>query len=490
MPDAHVEIVGIRKHFGGIQALNGVDLTIRRGEVHGILGPNGSGKSTLVKILSGLVRPDDGTVLVDGESLRHDVLAAGRAGITALPQEIVVAPRLTVEENVVFGCEPRRAGLVSGRRRRELARRVMRDLGIELDPDAMMQDVSPVERRLLMLGAALLRGARLVILDEPTAGMPTEETERILSTVERLKRAGTTTIFISHRLDEVVALCDRVTVLQNGRVVERFDDRRPTRAQLLHLMAPKAVVDTETAAKPPTVRRGECVLRVEDAGGLTFNALRMSVHRGEVVGVAGGLGSGMEEFGEVVAARRRLQTGALFVGSRQARVTNPTQAARAGLLAISGDRSRLVIRGRSVWFHLCLPTLARRSHLWLVNTRSEKRVAAGAVRAVGAIAPVDQPLESLSGGNQQRVLFGRAAIAEPDLLIAYEPSVGIDVAGRELLRTHMLRLREAHGLLVLSSDPEELVGLCDRVVCLRNGAVSAELTGDDVTVHGILDAVT
>jgi ribose transport system ATP-binding protein len=498
VPDVLLHAGKVNKSFGGIRALCDVDLDIEQGEVHGLIGPNGSGKSTLMKIFAGYYRADDGEVTINGEPLGGGIVASRRQGITIVPQEITLVPSLTVEDNIVLGSEPAVYGIRSRTMARRAAEKVLAEVGCDVAPTVLAHNVVPSQRRLVMVAAALHRGAEILILDEPTAGLATEEAQHVTDAIERLKSAGRTVLLVSHRLDELIALSDRITVIREGQVVARFLERKAERPELIRLIAPTQEVVSATAshqaadphpATPSSATDETVLLQLEDGAVGALRRLSFSVRRGECVGIVGGVGSGVREVAEVLSGALKLKRGRVRTSS-SARIASTSDALRAGVLFISGERHRFVIHDRSVGFHICLPSLESRSRLGFVSKSRETAAAAEALASVGVTASPGQSLASLSGGNQQRALFARAALGNPDVIAVYEPSVGVDVHGRELLREHLRQLQSRHGVVLLSSDPEELAGLCARVICLRNGEPSVVLAAEEITVGAMLDGIS
>jgi ribose transport system ATP-binding protein len=495
VPDVLISASDVSKAFGGIRALHRVDMDVARGEVHGLIGPNGSGKSTLMKIFAGLYRADDGNVTLGGETLRGGIAGARKLGVTIVPQEITLVPGLSVADNVVLGADPARWGMRTRTVAKRAVRRVLDDVGCEVDPDELVKNIIPTQRRLIMIAAALQRGAETLILDEPTAGLAAEEIHHVTTAIERLKSSGRTFILVSHRLDELIALSDRITVLREGQVVGRFLDRKAERSELIRLIAPtheiaqRPIATTDVSVAGSSTRAGEVLLTVDELALGSLRSLTFQARRGECVGVVGGVGSGLRELAESMSGVQRAGSGTIRTRNGIS-IRSTSDALRGGLLFISGERHRFVIPDRSVGFHVCLPSLPSRSVKGFVSPRRENAAAALALRSVGVTAEIAQTLGSLSGGNQQRALFARAALGGPEIIAIYEPSVGVDVVGRELLREHIRTMRNERAVVLMSSDPEELAGLCDRVICLRNGAISSVLTSDEVTMQAMFDGIS
>ena len=468
---------GIGKRFGSVIALQDVDLTVLPGEVHAIAGENGAGKSTLMRILYGLVRADNGAMEIDGKPFAPaDARTALARGIGMVHQHFQLFPRLSVTENAVLGDEPTRSG---GRLDRSEARRRVAEVsdrfGLGLDPDAIVEDLSVGERQRLEILKVLLRGARLLVLDEPSAVLVPEEARALFSTVRRLASEGATVLFITHKLGEVVEYADRVTVLRRGRRTGSFDTEDVTEAELARLM-----VGREPAARDAAPRRepGEIVLALKNVtGGRRLRSATLEVRSGEIVGVAGVEGNGQRELVEIVAGLRPFG-GAVTLHGRSTRGRGPGEIRRSGIAHVPEDRTTAgIVGGMTVAENLLLGREAEGRFLRAgsfdreaIRRHARERIAAFDIRP-----PDESALASgLSGGNQQKVVISREAEGEPDVLLAAHPTRGVDVGAREAIHDAILDQRDrGAAVLLVTSDLSEVLRLSDRILVVASGEIVA-----------------
>jgi ABC-type sugar transport system ATPase subunit len=483
-----VEMRGVVKQFGGTRALAGVALTLPAGSVHGLIGPNGSGKSTLVKILTGFYDSDEGSIFIDGEEASlGSPLAARQRGIELVPQELSLVPDMTVWENVVLGSEPKSAGRLDVAASRRVARGVLERLRLEVDLDTPAADVNPAEQRLLMIARTLHRGARLLIVDEPTAGLPPAQALRVIDALRDVARQDVTILFVSHHLAEVEVLCDAVTVLTDGHVTGHLAGDDLDQDGLIAAIMGEA---SDEPADTPSVARdlGERVLTVTQLAGDSLEQLDFEANRGEIIGIAGLLGSGREECIDLIAGAVRRTDGEVVVNGQP--LKSPKFAADHKVGYVSGNRTLAVIPGWDVGDHVTLPGLGRWRRRITVDRRSERKAADGAIVKLSVKGASGDSFETLSGGNQQRVLFARWIATEVDLLLVDEPCVGVDVASRRELLDVLRSMAATRCIVVSSSDPADLVEVCDRVICLYRGRTVGQLLGDDITERNILSSIT
>jgi ribose transport system ATP-binding protein len=484
----------IRKSFGGVEVLRGVDLDATGGEVLALLGENGAGKSTLVKILAGDYEADSGTIEIAGESYRTlDPSAARRRGIRMIFQELAAAPDLTVAENVMLGQWPSRKGIVNWRRLRSEARRILGEMGVDLDLDAPVGSLRVAERQLIEIARALVGDARCLILDEPTAALSHQEVERLFQFIGRLRERGVAIIYITHRLDEVIRIADRVQILRDGAsVLEGMVADHP-RDQLVTAMVGKAVAAVERPV-PLETQPTSALLTFEGAScGVSFRDLDLTVGNGEVVGLYGKIGSGTAEVAEVAFGIRRLTAGRLRVGKGDASVASPARAIRAGVGFLPADRQRDgAFTVLSVAKNLSAPSWRRLARAGTVITARDESTAYRrwhGVLGVRSRNDPEQPIGTLSGGNQQKVLLGRWLESASRVLVLVEPTRGVDVGAREeIYRLIRSLAADGVGVLVVTSDYEEVVQVADRAIVMSRGAVSAHLAGDQVTVERLASA--
>jgi ABC-type sugar transport system ATPase subunit len=439
----------VSKHFGATQALDGVDFDVMPGEIHALVGENGAGKSTLVRILGGVHRPDAGAVAVAGQTVHfsspHDAIAAG---IATIPQELRLVPGLSVAENIALGDWPVRRAfgilVIDRARMREIAGAQLAALDFAPDSDAVVGHLAFAERQLVAIAKALRRRCRLLILDEPTAALETREIERLFAVLERMKRQGTAIIYVSHRLDEVVALADRCTVLRDGRVAAQRPRGEFKAADLVQAMTGQASAETDIRSFTP----GRLLLETEIVG----------VREREVIGLAGLLGSG------VGAVLRRL-------------FADPPAAIRAGIGMVPGERRLGLVMNLSVRDNILLPNLDRLTRGGRIDRAAGDRLV-GDLIALVDIRPRDPalPAAALSGGNQQKVIIAKWLAREVGVLLLDEPTQGVDVAAKAQIHA-LIRdfAAKGGGVLVGSSDVAELTRICDAILALHRGAVAARL---------------
>ena len=486
-----LEARGLTKRYGGVRALDDASLALRPGEIRGLVGANGAGKSTLVKILTGLVAPDAGRVLVDGKPLQ---LARARkslgAGIASVPQELTVAPTMTAAENVMLGHEPRgRLGRVRSGEVRRRTRDVLDSLSLDIDVDARVGMLRLIEQRLLMVARALSYDTRLVIFDEPTATVAPVEVELVLGTIEGLRRRGIAVLYVSHRLDEIERICDSVTILRDGRVVAARE-HSPTHAELVDLLAPeREALERGARSRPPTAP--QAVLLVRGLSGERLRGVDLTVHAGEIVGLAGVAGSGARELVLSLVGAVPYSEGSIAIDGRRLPPGSPLRAVRAGVGFLPGDRALAAFANHSIRHNVSLSSLARSSWGPFVDFSGERALVGSLLDRVKLRAEQTAPISSLSGGNQQKAIVARWMASNARVLLLDDPTAGVDVGTRPEIHRQILDLCSAGAAVVLvSTDVDELAELPDRCVVFDRGAVAAELAGAELTPPRLLAAMT
>jgi ribose transport system ATP-binding protein/D-xylose transport system ATP-binding protein len=501
--DIIVEAIGIAKSFAGVKALRGIDFRVRRGEIHALLGQNGAGKSTLVKILNG-VHPAgsyDGTVRLAGEIVAlHSPLVARAKGIAYVPQEIEVFEHLTVAENVFAGQTNLGRGVLI--RQRALERRtadLFLDLGLNIPPRALVASLTAAQRHLVMIVRALATRPTVLMLDEPTASLSGAEVSRLFRLLKRLKAQGTTMIFITHRLPEVLALCDRATVLRDGQIAaelsrENFDSDRIIGAmsgQRVQRLYPRH----EPPADAPVILKVEN-LEIDERHGSHrgLHGINFELRAGEILGIAGLLGSGRTELLSGIYGRISYR-GRVLVGGREARIDSTRAARKAGIALLTEDRKRSgLLYNLPIRANITIGNLDLFSNLGIVGTEREDNAAVRAMRELNVKARSSSAMVShLSGGNQQKLLFARVLMNAPKILLLDEPTKGVDVATRhEIYRLIVDLADKGVGLIVVSSELEEVIGLCDRCLVLADGRLVDEfvkaVASEELILHAIAAA--
>jgi ABC-type sugar transport system ATPase subunit len=469
---ALLELDGISKRFGGVHALRRASLAVEAGEVRGLVGENGSGKTTLLRVLAGELSPDEGTVAVDGQVLATlDARARLESGVGVVFQEAHVCPDLTVAENMMLGRLPSKRGLVTWRATRRAAERVLRDANIPLDPRRRVGSISQDARHLTEVARVLARGCRVIAFDETTASLTADYVEIVFEVIRRAKAAGAAVIFISHRLHEVFAICDTITVLRDGEVRGTLNAANVGEDDVIRLMVGR---DLESQFFREPADLGEPLLHIEDVVSPPLaHGVSLEVRAGEVVGLGGLVGSGRTELLEAVFGLRP-RTGDVTVGSRQVRAGDPRIAIRAGLAFVPEDRrSQGLAMAQSVRLNATMALTGRRSLAAPTSRSAEAEILRGLYERLQLRAPsAEAPVRTLSGGNQQKVVVGRWLASRPHVLLLDEPTRGIDVgAKREIYGLIDALAQAGAAILLVSSELPELLGLCDRIVVLREGRV-------------------
>lgn len=493
---AHGALVSIRslsKHYGGVQALRDVSFDIRPGVVHGLVGANGAGKSTLIKCLAGAETPDGGEILVDGElAVISSPADASEHGMAFIHQEMSLIPRWNVLRNMMLDQKPpSRFGVIDWRPARARAKQVAERLGMRFSLNAVVDDLGPADQWLVLIGRALMRDARLIAMDEPTASLSAEEAGRLHRIIRELAAAGTAVIFVSHRLDEVSELCQDVTVFKDGEVVSSRVGERMRKSELIAAIVGRDLEIAEHGREPEGI--GDPVLVVDDLrDDVRVHGVSLTVHSGEVLGLGGLVGAGRTELAGMIYGARARTGGAVTLDGRAADFRNPADAVLGGIGLVPEERrSEGLFLARSIDFNINVASLSslRRSALWPLLRLGEGRRRAQRLAAAVTVKTRDvaDPVGSLSGGNQQKVAIARWLVHPPRVLILDEPSRGVDVGARaEVHRVIRELARRGTAVLAISSDEEELVGLCDRVVVMAEGHVSGELRGTQITAERIL----
>ncbi len=498
MTDATPRIAmrGITKTFPGVKALDGVDFTLAPGEIHALLGENGAGKSTLVKVLTGVHPADAGTIELDGVPIRPESPAAAQdLGIATVYQEVNLVPTMTVAENLTLGRQPTRFGLVSWKGARERARGALARLGLDLELDRSLGSYSLAIQQLVAIARALDRETGVLVLDEPTASLDAAEVERLFGVLRDIRAKGIAIVFITHFIEQVYAVCDRITVLRNGRFAGSDTVAAMPRMRLVTLMLGRAL-DTETEATRPEARfdpTSEPVVAADGFGKSRWiEPVDLSVRAGEVVGLAGLLGSGRTETAKLVFGAVRADRGRLRVAGEPVSLRSPGQAIRLGFGFCPEDRKHDgLILELSVRENLILALQSRRGWWNRIGAAEQDRLAREMIAALGIATPdAEKPVGQLSGGNQQKVILARWLVAKPRLLILDEPTRGIDIGAHAEIVALIRRLcGEGLALLVASSELDEIVAFSHRVVVLRDRRKVCEIEGDAVTRSAIVEAI-
>jgi ribose transport system ATP-binding protein len=492
-PLLHVR--GVTKAFGGTKALRGVDLEVRPGEIHGLIGQNGCGKSTLIKILSGYHSPDAGEVELGGAPMRLPLRPgeAQRHGLSFVHQDLALAPGMTVLENLRLGRYDTTAyGRVRWRRERASARSLLAGVGLPVDPDTPIRNVPHAERALIAFARAAHElaerpGGGVLILDEATASLPASSVKLLAEAARRLIAGGSSVLFVSHRLDEVLDLCDRISVVRDGRLVACLTRSEADEARLIELMLGRELGQLY----PPKSRpRDEAALSTSSLTGDVAEDVSIDVQRGEILGITGLVGMGHDELPYLLFGARRLRAGSISVAGEAIERPSPASLRRAGVALLPADRKRASgSLGATVLENVTLPVLGEFFSGGLLRHRKERAhvlelLARFEVRPPAATAN----LASLSGGNQQKALLAKWLQRRPQVLILHEPTQGVDVGSRARIFSIIQEVAaDGVAIVIVSSEHEDLAHLCNRVLVMRRGRVGVELAGSDVSEERIVE---
>lgn len=485
--DNVIELQAISKTYVAVRALDGVSFDLRRGEVHGILGENGAGKSTLIKIMGGVIRPDSGRLLVDGERLEfHQPTDARRAGICVIHQELEVHPELTVTENVLLGILPSRRGVVDWRRARAQVSEVLDSMRVDFPVSAKVETLGLAERRLLAIARALAVRARVLVMDEPTAALTETESSRLAELVKRMSRDGISVVYVSHRVSEVMDLADRVTVLRDGRHVETVDPADTTADDLISAMVGRELVDLFPRR---TESIGAVALKLDKLTGDGFRDISLTVHEGETVALFGLLGSGCTNLSRTVVGALPTKSGTITVRGVAARMKRPADSRRLGLALLPGERRREgLVMPSSVMLNIVLSNLKHYERQGIFQSAKARASAESWKARLSIRTPsTATKVETLSGGNQQKVIFARWLDAKSRILILEEPTRGVDVGAKaEIYRIINELSQSGVAIVLVSSEIPEVIALSDRVVVMSRGVMKRELAHEEITKEMLL----
>lgn len=490
-----IEMLGVSKSFPGVRALDDVDLQLSAGEVHALLGENGAGKSTLIKVLTGALKRDKGKVLLDGKEIEVGTTTEAQAlGISTVYQEVNLIPTLSVTKNLTLGRQPRRFGIVDWKATRKLALQRLERLKLDIDVERPVGSYSVAVQQLIAIARALEDDTSVLVLDEPTASLDAEETALLFQIVRDLKSHGIAIVFITHFIDQVYQIADRISVLRNGRMVGTELVADLPRLKLISMMIGR---ELEGIGERPSISYvNEDSAPVIEAEGLgrsrTIAPFDLTLRAGEVVGLAGLLGSGRTETAKVMLGAIRPDTGTIKVNGKVVSHLSPRASLASGIVFCPEDRKAEGLIGElSVRENIMLSLQAKRGWLNRISRQEQEKLAAEMITALAIATPdAEKPVGQLSGGNQQKVILARSLVSQPKALLLDEPTRGIDVGAHAEIVTLIRRLcSEGLALLVASSEFDELVAVSDRVAVLRDRHKVDEISGEQITRENIINSI-
>jgi ribose transport system ATP-binding protein len=479
----------ISKSFGEIPVLFSIDFDVRPGEVHAVIGENGAGKSTLIKILSGFEQPTSGTITFEGKTVTLPPNGQAEAlGIVLIHQEMNLADHLTVMDSIFLGREITRFGWLDVRSTRQRAQALLDTLHVTVDPAARIKDLSIADKQMVEIAKAVSRDARVLIMDEPTAVLSVAETETLFAQIKRLTAQGVAIIFISHKLDEVLHMADRVTVLRDGQLIATVDAEALTSDSAAQMMVGRELSNLYPPKHEPDVD-APVVLSVKNLHASGVGGVSFDLRKSEILGFAGLIGSGRTAVAEAVVGLMQRTSGSVEVHGQPVHFANVAQSVAAGLAYMTKDRKgKGLLVNMGLRPNLTLLTLERHLKGFLVDTASEDKALERAVRRFDIRArDPSVRAEQLSGGNQQKLMLGKVMESEPEIIIMDEPTRGIDVGTKQQIY-HIIAALAAEGksILLISSELQEIIGLSHRVIVMRTGQIAGELSGDEINEEQIV----
>ena len=497
--DSVLEMRHIYKTFPGVKALQNVDFTLKKGEIHALMGENGAGKSTLIKVLTGVEEFETGEIMIDGcdhAIINRSPQEAQNRGISTVYQEVNLCPNLTVAENLFIGREPRKGGLIDWKTMNKKASKLLQDLDIHADVTQTIDNYSIAIQQMVAIARAVDMSAKVLILDEPTSSLDDGEVEKLFNLMRRLKSEGVGIIFVTHFLEQVYAVCDKITVLRNGQLVGQFTTAELPRVQLGAKMMGKDFDDLAAIkASKSEEKHGEedIVIKAVGLGKKGYiKPFDLVIHKGEVVGFTGLLGSGRSETVRVLYGAEKPDEGELSVKGRPIAARHPLTSMNAGMAYLPEDRKNEgIIADLSVRENLIMALQAKRGMFHLLSRKQQEEFTDKYIDMLQIkTASRETPIKSLSGGNQQKVIIGRWLLTNPDFLILDEPTRGIDVGTKTEIQKLVVKLAEqGMAVVFISSEIEEMLRTCDRMVVMRDGAKVGELSEDEMNQSNIMSTI-
>ena len=497
--DSVLEMRHIYKTFPGVKALQNVDFTLKKGEIHALMGENGAGKSTLIKVLTGVEEFETGEIMIDGcdhAIINRSPQEAQNRGISTVYQEVNLCPNLTVAENLFIGREPRKGGLIDWKTMNKKASKLLQDLDIHADVTQTIDNYSIAIQQMVAIARAVDMSAKVLILDEPTSSLDDGEVEKLFNLMRRLKSEGVGIIFVTHFLEQVYAVCDKITVLRNGQLVGQFTTAELPRVQLVAKMMGKDFDDLAAIKNSKSEEKHseeDIVIKAMGLGKKGYiKPFDLVIHKGEVVGFTGLLGSGRSETVRVLYGAEKPDEGELSVKGRPIAARHPLTSMNAGMAYLPEDRKNEgIIADLSVRENLIMALQAKRGMFHLLSRKQQEEFTDKYIDMLQIkTASRETPIKSLSGGNQQKVIIGRWLLTNPDFLILDEPTRGIDVGTKTEIQKLVVKLAEqGMAVVFISSEIEEMLRTCDRMVVMRDGAKVGELSEDEMNQSNIMSTI-
>lgn len=483
-----LELRNITKIYPGVVALSDVSFSINKGEIHAIMGENGAGKSTMIKIIGGAIEPTAGTIVIEGKEFPSlTPSTAMRNGIGVIYQEFNLVPSLSVAENICLGNKFGKKIIRDKKHMAKIATQVLNELGLDIDPHVMVSTLSTGQQQMVEIAKQMVRNVTLLIMDEPTASLSLAETNNLLNMTQTLKDKGVTIIYISHRLEEVFRMADRISVFMDGKYVATKNAKEIQRSELIKMMVGREIGDEFPKHEP--IRSEETVLSVKDLSGQGDRNISFELHRGEILGVAGLVGSGRTEMAKMIYGYLKKESGTVTLNGREVQITKPSKAITAGLGLIPEDRKREgVFLDYAIDWNIPIMAIRNLCNGIFLNRKKIAQLSKEYIDKLSIITPSSsQVVRNLSGGNQQKVALAKTLATNVDILILDEPTRGIDVgAKQEIYRLMFNLIEQGKSIIMISSEIEELIGISDRMLVFYEGEISGIIKKENYSQDRIM----
>ena len=485
-----LKMENIHKSFPGVKALDSVTFDLKKGEVLGLVGENGAGKSTLMNILTGVLKPNQGTINLEGQNVEfHDNQQAQKHGISYIHQELNLIDELTIMENLFLGDQPlKKWGSINFKEMRERSKKVLKRLNLELSPDQLVEELSLAQKQMVEIAKAILFEAKIIVMDEPTSSLADEEIEVLFEMIEDLQKDGKSIIYISHRLDEVFSLTNRLIVLRNGKKVAVKNTDEVDHDQLVNMMAGKEVA--ERFFKEET-NFGDVILESKNLAGKKTKDINLKLRKGELLGIAGLMGSGRTELLEMMFGVKKIKNGELFLNNNKLHPRNTTQAIKNGLAYLPEDRG---LKGLFLDFDLLKNIYISKveKNEIITNEEKAKEPILNIIEQLNIVTPsAREKIKNLSGGNRQKAILGRWMLSEMDVLLINEPTRGIDVNAKTEIYKFLFELnKQGVGIIMVSSELPEILSISDRIIVMYEGEINGRFTRKEANQERVLKAMT
>lgn len=488
MSELALQMINIHKKFPGVYALKNVGLEVRKGEVHALLGENGAGKSTLIKVLGGIYHPEEGDIYIDGHKVAmNSVRDAKEHGISIIHQELLLVPQMTVADNMFLDEAPDKYGYIDRKRSRREAQQALEEMGVDIDAGAKVSSLSVAQQQIVEIVKAVRQRSKIIVMDEPTSSLSDNEIRMLFEIVRNLRKKGTAIIFISHKLEELFEITDRITIMRDGELIQTVATKDTDSEELISLMVGRAL---DNYYIRDTFEKGEVVLEAEhfEQEG-TLHDINFELHKGEILGFAGLVGAGRTELMQALFGITRLQGGNIYVKGRRVNINDPLSAMRAGIALVPEDRKlQGLILKNTVGFNMTLTVLKEFIKGIRVNKKKEKDMLDTYQKLLGIKTPsYSQRAGNLSGGNQQKIVITKWLAVKPDVLILDEPTRGIDVGAKAEIYSIMNELtKKGMSIIMVSSEMPEVMGMSDRICVMSEGRLTGTVSREEFSQERIL----